>query len=102
MPSRLPIRVLVGSFLLAGAAACSGGGIEGKYYNATTGAFAFELKDGQVLNAEGTPGPLPMVYTVRGDSVYLAPPGMPAGQAMALAIKGGGILDTEAGSLRKQ
>jgi hypothetical protein len=43
-----------------------------------------------------------MVYTVRGDSVYLAPPGMPAGQAMALAIKGGGILDTEAGSLRKQ
>jgi hypothetical protein len=88
--------------VLAGAVACSGGGIEGKYYNATTGAFAFELKDGQVLNAEGAPGPLPMVYTVRGDSVYLAPPGMPAGQAMALAIKGNGILDTEAGSLRKQ
>jgi hypothetical protein len=48
------------------------------------------------------PGPLPMIYTVRGDSVFLAPPGMPAGQAMALAIKGDGILDTEAGSLRKQ
>jgi hypothetical protein len=103
MPSRHPVRVLVASLLLAGAgAACSGGGIEGKYYNASTGDFAFELKDGQVLNAEGTPGPLPMTYTVRGDSVYLAPPGMPADQAMALAIKPNGILDTEAGSLRKQ
>ncbi len=101
MPSRHPLRVLAASLLLAGAA-CSGGGIEGKYYNASTGAFAFELKDGQVLNADGTPGPLPMVYTVRGDSVFLAPPGVPAGQALALAIKGDGILDTEAGSLRKQ
>jgi hypothetical protein len=103
MPSRHLARVFVASLILAGAsAACGGGGIEGKYYNASTGAFAFELKDGQVLNAEGMPGPLPMIYTVRGDSVFLAPPGMPAGQAMALAIKGDGILDTEAGSLRKQ
>ena len=103
MPSLHSARILVASFLLAGiGAACSGGGIEGKYYNASTGAFAFELKDGQVLNADGTPGPLPMVYTIRGDSVFLAPPGIPAGQALALAIKGNGILDTEAGSLRKQ
>ena len=102
MPSLHSARPLAASFLLALAAACSGGGIEGKYYNASTGAFAFELKDGQVLNAEGTPGPLPMVYTIRGDSLFLAPPGMPAGQALALAIKGGGVLDTEAGSLRKQ
>ncbi|HJR35221.1 MAG TPA: hypothetical protein VJ817_09755 [Gemmatimonadales bacterium] len=103
MPSLHSARALVASFLLAGAAAaCSGGGIEGKYYNTSTGAFAFELKDGQVLNADGTPGPLPMVYTIRGDSVFLAPPGIPAGEALALAIKGNGILDTEAGSLRKQ
>ena len=102
MSSRHSARLLAAFFLLSGAAACSGGGIEGKYYNASTGAFAFELKDGQVLNADGTPGPLPMVYTIRGDSVFLAPPGIPAGQALALAIKGDGILDTEAGSLRKQ
>ena len=101
MSSRYPARTLVASLLLAGAA-CGGGGIEGKYYNASTGAFAFELKDGQVLNAEGMPGPMPMAYTVRGDSVFLAPPGMPAGQALALAIKPNGILDTEAGSLKKR
>jgi hypothetical protein len=101
MSSRHPAKSLIASLLLAGAA-CSGGGIEGKYYNASTGAFAFELKDGQVLDAEGTPGLMPMTYTVRGDSVFLAPPGVPAAQALALAIKGNGILDTEAGSLRKQ
>ena len=103
MSSRLPIRFLVASLLLAGvSAACGGGGIEGKYYNTSTGAFAFELKNGQVLDAEGQPGLMPMAYTVRGDSVFLAPPGVPAGQALALAIKGGGVLDTEAGSLKKQ
>ena len=102
MSSRHSVPVLVGLLLLAGGAACSGGGLEGKYYNATTGAFAFELKDGQVLDVDGTPGLLPMNYTVRGDSLYLAPSGMPADQAMALAIKGNGILDTEAGSLKKQ
>ena len=103
MPRRPSVRLLFAAFLLAGTGSgCSRGGIEGKYYNTSTGAFAFELKDGQVLNVEGNPGPLPMVYSVRGDSVFLAPPGMPAGQALALAIKGSGILDTEAGSLRKR
>ena len=86
----------------AGAACGSGGGIEGKYVNTETGAYAFELKGGKVLNVEGQPGILPMTYTVRNDSVFVAPPGMPADQALGFAIKGGGVLESAVGSLKKQ
>ena len=104
MPIRRPIRTLVLSLVLAGAAtACPSGGVDGKYYNTVTGAFAFELKDGKVLNQLGTPDAMLVAYTVRGDSVYIAPPGVDASNALVLGIKPGGILDAGAvGSLKKQ
>ena len=100
----LSFRALAMSLALLGAgASCgSGGGIEGKYVNTATGAFAFELKGGKVLNVEGQPGILPMTYTVRNDSVFIAPPGMPADQALGFAIKGDGVLESAVGSLKKQ
>lgn len=58
---------------------------------------------GKVLNQLGTPDAMLMAYTVRGDSVYIAPPGVDAANALVLGIKPGGILDAGAvGSLKKQ
>jgi hypothetical protein len=103
MPIRLPCRILAVSLVLTGfATACSSVGIEGKYYNTTAGAFAFELKGGKVLNAQGAVDELLMKYTVRGDSLFIAPPGVEAGQALALGIKGDGVLDSGIGSLKKR
>ncbi len=103
MPIRRPCRVLAVSLILTGfAAACSSGGIEGKYYNTSSGAFAFELKGGRVLNAQGAVDELLMNYTVRGDSLFIAPAGVEVGQALALAIKGDGVLDSGIGSLKKR
>lgn len=104
MPIRRPSRTLVLSLLMAGAAvACSSGGVDGKYYNTATGAFAFELKGGKVLNQLGAPDMMLVGYTVRGDSLYIAPSGVDAGNALVLGIKPGGVLDAgPVGSLKKQ
>jgi len=103
MPIRPTFRIVAVSLVLAGlGAACSSGGIEGKYYNTATGVFAFELKGGKVLNAQGVADGMLVNYTVRGDSVFIAPPGVEPGQALALAIKGDGVLDSGGGSLQKR
>jgi hypothetical protein len=98
------LRRLAVSLLFAGAvAACSSGGVDGKYFNTVTGAFAFELKGGKVLDETGAVNPMFVNYTIRGDSVFIVPPGVDASQALVLGIKAGGVLDAgPVGSLKKQ
>jgi hypothetical protein len=93
MPTRTPRHFAAGLILTTVfTAACGGGGVDGKYYNTQTGQFAFELKGGQVLNAQGLGGDA-LAYQVKGDSIYIGPKGGSIDQTMALAIKPGGVLD---------
>lgn len=95
MPIRRLCRALAVSLFLAGTtSACrTSGGVDGRYYSTSSGAFAFELKGGRVLTEQGEVNPLLVSYTVRGDSVFILPPGVDPSQALSLGIKPGGILD---------
>jgi hypothetical protein len=90
------------ALLAATLAACGGSGIEGTYYNEQTGARAFELKGGKVLDPQGMMGQ-ELVYKVKGDSLYLATTGADAQIMMSFGIKPGGVLDLGIlGSLKKR
>lgn len=65
----LTSRLLV---LLLLTVACAGGGIEGRYFNAQSGDFAFELKGGKVYDFSGKEDPN-LEYQVRGNEVVVRP-----------------------------
>ncbi|MEO8448458.1 MAG: hypothetical protein ABI647_01635 [Gemmatimonadota bacterium] len=52
------------------ATGCSGGGVDGKYYNSVSGEFAMELAGGKVVSMQGQEG-RPMTYEVKGDSLLI-------------------------------
>ncbi len=100
MPSRLPQAVSCAALLAV--VACSGGGIDGKYYNSMTGEFAMELKGGQVLTMQGQEGRA-MTYQVKGDSLVIHDPRGGFADQMAFHIEKDGSLSLGIlGSLTKK
>jgi len=83
--------------------ACTGGGgIEGKYYNSTSGEFAMELRGGKVLSAQGQEGRA-LTYEVKGDSLVIHDPRGGFADAMTFGIEKDGTLSLGIlGSLTKK
>lgn len=48
-----------------------GSSIDGKYYNAWSGEYAMELKNGKVTWAQGLMEGMKLRYEVKGDSLYI-------------------------------
>jgi hypothetical protein len=89
-------------FVALTTACSSGGGIEGKYYNSTSGEFAMELKGGTVTSMQGQEG-RPMTYEVRGDSLVIHDPGHGMADQMTFGIEKDGTLSLgPLGSLTKK
>ncbi len=78
-------------FALSVTACSSGGGIEGKYYNSMSGAFAMELKGGKVLTMQGQEGRA-LTYEVRGDSLVIHDPRGGLADQMTFGIEKDGSL----------
>jgi hypothetical protein len=92
MPFRSSLRFVPTAVLFAAlATACAGGGIEGKYYNSSSGEFAMELSGGKVLSMQGQEG-RPMTYEVRGDSLVIHDPRGGMADQMTFGIEKDGTL----------
>ena len=50
--------------------ACGNGGLEGRYYNSSTGEFALELQSGGKLEMQGAVGE-GLTYEVKADTVFI-------------------------------
>ena len=84
-------RLVFTSMFALSAGACGGGSVDGKYYNAASGEFAMELKDGKVVSMQGMDGAA-MTYNVKGDSVVIHGPKGGLVDQMALHIEKNGDL----------
>jgi len=71
--------------------ACASG-IEGKYYNSSSGEYALELKGGKVTYAQGMLEGQDLVYEVRGDSLVIRPPQGDAEEELVFGIESDGTL----------
>lgn len=93
MSPRGPRRSAILAALVLVTAACTsgGGGIEGKYYNSTSGEFAMELSRGKVVSMQGQEG-REMTYDVRGDSLVIHDPQHGFADAMTFGIGQDGTL----------
>ena len=104
MSSRSPRLLLRWASTVAALAvlACSGGGIEGKYYNSMSGEFAMELRGGKVITMQGQEGRT-MGYEVKGDSLIIHDPRGGFANEMAFHIEKDGTLSLGIlGSLTKK
>jgi len=94
---------LLFSLALVTVGCASGGrGVEGKYYNSTSGEFALELSGGNVVSMQGQEGRT-LTYEVRGDSLVIHDPQHGFADAMTFGIEPDGRLSLGIlGSLTKK
>ena len=99
---RRVLRPVMAMVTLGILSACGGSSIDGEYYNAQSGEFALELKDGKVLRAQGMEG-MNLSYTVRGDSLILDDASTSEPADLVVAITKDGALDFgPLGSLKRK